>query len=232
MAGQYTNVFLLYGESGSPPSEVQQTSSGLLTPLGSDELTPAKTRLLELAFDHDFRNGLVLTANLYTFLLENRIGTVPDDDAPIGTRFANLSNRERGSGVELQFAWRASRQLNISAGGALQQLATEDLVNAGAPRFQPYLEADFEGARWGWNVAAIGVLDRDREPGDDRAPIDDYTIVNLTAVRSDVWVDGLDLSVSVQNAFDENAREDVSSAVPADVPVYPRRLLVSLTYNK
>lgn len=232
VAGQYTNVFLLYGESGSSASEIQQTSNGLFSPLGSEDLDRARTRILELAFDHRFRNGVVLSSNIYTYQQIDSIGVVPDNTVPIGTRFANLDEDETGSGIESRVDWPVNDVLDIAVGAAFQERNSSDLESVGAPSFQPYAEANIGSiAGWHLNVAAIGVVGRDRAADDDRPELDDYTLVNFALTRRDFLLDGVDLSFSAQNLFDADAREDISEAIVFDLPVYPRRFLLGVSYR-
>ena len=155
IAGQYTNVFLLYGESAFPPSEIQQTSNGLFSPLGSDDLDPAKIRLLELAIDHDFRNGVSLASNLFAYEQEDEIGVLPDPTAPIGTRFDNLDEEESGHGAEVLLGWQATPRVHISVGGAFQRTRSDDLGNTGAPELLPYAEVDVGPTRR-WTINRRG----------------------------------------------------------------------------
>lgn len=232
VAGQYTNVFLLYGESGSSASEIQQTSNGLFSPLGSEDLERARTRILELAFDHRFGNGILLSSNIYTYRQSNSIGVVPDDDVPIGTRFANLDEEQTGSGIESRLDWRVHEKLALALGAAYQKRDSSDLEDVGAPSFQPYAEANV-GSLGGWhlNVAAIGVAGRERAADDDRPELDDYTLVNLALTRRDFPIGGVNLSFSAQNLFDADAREDISEAIVFDLPVYPQRFLLGIEYQ-
>ena len=56
--------------------------------------------------------------------------------------------------------------------------------------------------------------------------------MNLSAIREGFVLDGLDLSLSAQNVFGADAREDISSAIPFDLPVYPRRVPLGLSYSR
>lgn len=232
VVGQFTNAVLLYGESVAPPSEIQLTSNGLILPLGDDDLEPAKIRLLELAVDHDFRNGLSIVSNLYTYRQIDSIGVLPDSGSPIGTKFTNLSGREEGTGAELVVSWRISDSVRLMAGASVKRIRSDNIDNARASKFQPYIELDvthYNG--WDANLAVISVNDRQRADGDDRPDVDDYTIVNATAIRRDILMPRLDLTLSVQNLSDADAREDISDAIPFDLPVYPRRVLIGLKYS-
>ena len=231
-AGQLTNVSLLYGESAKAPSEIQLTSNGLFSPLGSPDLKPAKIRLVELAVDHRWENGVSLVSNLYWYRQSDVIGVVTDDQAPIGTRFENLSAREEGSGIELLVGWNLGKGIRARLGASVKTNTSDNIENAGAPRYQPFAEIDAVGINgWDANLAVIGVVDRERADDDARPDIDDYTIVNATAIRRDFLMSDLDLSLSVQNLFDADAREDISEAIPEDLPVFPRRILLGLTLD-
>ena len=62
---------------------------------------------------------------------------------------------------------------------------------------------------------------RFRAPGDNRSRIDDYTTVDLTLRRRKLF-EYFDLAASVQNVFNEDAREPGSAALLNDYPLAGR----------
>jgi len=232
IAGQYTNIGLLYGESVQAPSQVTQTSQGLYFAQGDTGLESEKIQLLEFSLDHEFNNSFSVITNVYTFKLTDTIAIVNDPDAPNGTRFANLSDNENGTGAEFVLKWNLNSNTNITAGLSSVDVQSADQSIATSPRLEPYLEINHK-ARSGFNanVAVISVGDRERRIGDDRPPISDYTILNATITKADLLIQGLGFSFSVQNLFDADSREDIAPIIVSDLPVYPRRVLAGLSYK-
>lgn len=232
IAGQYTNVGLLYGESVEAPSEVARASQGLFFAQGDSELDPAKIQLLELSVDHQFSSSKLLLLNLYVFRLTDTIAIVRDQSAPNGTSYINSSADEDGVGLDLVFSQKINDSAALTAGFSLVDVQSQDQSIEVGPRFDPYIELNLSpSARTNANFALIGVANRSRREGDTRDQIDDYTILNASFVYTNLAGTGLDLSFSAQNILNADAREDISRLIPDDLPVYPQRLLVGLTYG-
>lgn len=232
VAGEFTNVSLLYGESVQTPSEVVRTSQGAFFAEGDDDLDPEVIQLFELSLDHKFNDSFSVVTNMYRFELKDTIGIVPNPDVPNGNSFVNLDDNENGTGAELVLNWNFSNNGKLTAGFSLVDVNSGDQSIATSPRFEPYIEFDYKTAsRINTNIAIVGVTDRKRRINDERAPIDDYTVVNASLTKADLIIPGMNFTLSVQNLFDEDAREDISPNIPFDLPVYPRRVLVGLTYK-
>jgi len=232
VAGQNTNVGILYGESVQAPSEVVRTSQGAFFAEGDDELKPERIQLLELSMDHRFNNNVSVIANLYTFRLNNTIAIVDNPEVANANSFVNLNDDEKGNGAELLVSWEVNKNAKVSAGFSAVEVNSADESIATSPRFEPYLEFNYlSPSRYNTNIAVIGVADRTRREGDQREKIDDYAVLNLSFRKSDVFTQGMDLNVSVQNLFDEDAREDIGDVIPSDLPVYPRRIVAGVTYR-
>jgi len=232
IAGQYTNIGLLYGESVQTPSEVTQTSQGVFFAQGDNDLKPEKIKLLEASVDHVFNERISFMANLYAFKLEDTIAIIADPSAPNGNSFANLSENENGTGVEIVFNWNIKSNTKLSTGISAVKVRSADQSIATSPRLEPYLELNHSSTTgFNTNISVVGVANRNRRAGDERPPIDDYFILNSTVTKTGFITPGLDLSISVQNLLDADAREDISVNIPFDLPVYPRRILAGLAFR-
>ncbi|MFH0934121.1 MAG: TonB-dependent receptor, partial [Pseudomonadota bacterium] len=64
------------------------------------------------------------------------------------------------------------------------------------------------------------VADRMREPGDTRAKVPDYTLVDLT-LRREKFADNWEASAMIYNLFDRKAWEPTYMSVGATVPGNP-----------
>lgn len=227
----YTRFVALYGESTQSPNLIEITSNGFFGARGDPDLENSQLRMVEVAVEHGWRQGLETSVNVYAYEQDDLIGAVRAADSPNGLQFANLDEDIRGAGLEVSTTWRPNRAFGVRAGWALQNNdATVEEGNQNVARSQPRLEINhLSVSGWNTNITLFGVFDRNRPSGDDRPDLDDYLITNLVFRRNDL-LPGLDLAASVQNLFDEDAREEVSSAIEDDIRVFPRRILLSAEY--
>ena len=90
-----------------------------------------------------------------------------------------------------------------------------------APHRRLFVRADWRFApRWQVSVKANYVADRVREPGDTRAQIPDYTLVDLTLQRKS-FAGNWDMRAMVTNLFNRDAREPTFKSVgmASDLPL-------------
>ncbi|MCU7937995.1 MAG: TonB-dependent receptor [gamma proteobacterium symbiont of Bathyaustriella thionipta] len=82
---------------------------------------------------------------------------------------------------------------------------------------------------WNWNLQASWIADRNRADGDTRSNVDDYIITDTTLRYTGFkqW----ELTASVRNLFDENAREHTGMGTPDDLPLPERNLYAELRYK-
>jgi outer membrane receptor protein involved in Fe transport len=80
------------------------------------------------------------------------------------------------------------------------------------------------------------VADRERQVGDPRSDIDDYTTLDLVLQYRNL-MDGLDISLIGRNVFDEDVREPSSGQnaanpeIPNDYPLEGSSFTVEFKYN-
>ena len=79
-------------------------------------------------------------------------------------------------------------------------------------------------------ISGFGVFNRERTDDDERAPADDYVIVNASVFNRTMF-NNATLSLSVQNVFDADATEDISEEITFDLPILPRRALLGIKFT-
>ena len=231
VAGQHTNVGLLYGESVQSPPAYTRENFGLFFAQGDENLKPERIQLLELSFDHKFNDVLSVKMNLYAFNLQNNIAIVSNTNSPDGRIFVNVSEDENGHGAEIVFDFDLDIA-KLTTGISIVNLQSQDQSAQKSPRVEPYANLNIKyRSVFNANFALIGVTDRSRRSGDNRPSIDDYAIFNVTLIRKNILQNGLNGSIAVQNLFGSEAREDISTTIPFDLPVYPRRILAGISYK-
>ncbi len=227
---------LMLGRAFRAPSFVELYTLNNPVALGNPDLKPETIDSLELAFAWQPRPRLKTGLNLFHYRLDDVIRFLPNADPTTGSTAGN-AGRQHGSGLELEVAWEVSDSLRLSGNYAYQRSIDEATdQDAGlAPHHQVYLRADWRPAPgWLLNGQAKWVLDREREPGDSRPPIDDYVSVDLT-LRRDKPGRGWEPAISLRNLFDADVREPTSGAsasnLPDDLPMPGRSVWLELRYR-
>ena len=239
-ARQELTAKLLYGRAFRAPSFAELFVINNPVALGNSDLEPETINTYELAFDYrptyDLRTGL----NIFYYQIENLIrfepGTVRD-----GSQQAQNTDGQTGYGFELEAEWHIHSSVALTGHYAFQRSRYDDIdADVGhAPGHQLY-----GNIRWtfapGWEVSALAkwVADRQRDPGDQRNVIDDYTMASLVLRRSNI-INHLDLSLVVQNLFDVDAYEPSpgqvgvpgGSLVPGDFPLAARGIYGAIGYR-
>jgi len=220
---------LLYGRAFRAPSFAELFNKNNPVALGNEELDPEITNTYELALDYRASFDLRLGFNFFYYDIEDLIDFVPAAES--GAQIADNVGQQEGTGFELETEWEPRENLTIVANYALQKSEDSDVNEdaARSPEQQLYLRANWR-FRQNWSVTGElnWVADRNREFGDTRSRIDDYTLANLKLERRNVF-DHLDLSLRVRNVFDEDAREPSpaesvpeGSLMPDDFPLEER----------
>lgn len=199
---------------------------------GNPDLRPEQIAMRELAFNWLPRKELELNLNVFRYDIDDLISVVQNPVLGSGGSWQNTGS-VRGKGAEMQANWQASQQLRLSANGAWQR-ATD--LGAGqsvgyAPNAHYYLLADWR-ARQDLRASAQlnRVRHRDRQAGDPREPVPDYTTLDLT-LRFNInrnW----ELAGSLRNLFDARVIEPtLPNTIPTDRPEAGRNGYLQLLWR-
>lgn len=226
---------LLYGRAFRAPAFIE--SYGITNPvaLGNPKLKPETNNTLEAAFAWQARTDTLVNLSLYRYQMNNIIRTVPNAVAGTGATYANTGG-QNGHGVELETTWDMSRAMHLSGNYAWQRSRDEangrDAGNA--PHHHLYGRADWQvvdnlllSTQLNW------VAKRQRSVGDRRAPVPDYTTLDL-AISTPFGDRKWDLRASVRNLFNRSVREPSLApglAIPNDLPMAPRHFSLQLSYK-
>lgn len=204
---------LMYGQAFRAPSYLElyaQTAANSPNP----DLTPERSRTWDLSLHYAATKDLRLVLDLYQFRQTNLIAI----DA--SNQFQNAGDRT-SNGVELEAQWQATDNLRLA--GNVTHSSEDDTAfrSASLPESKAYLRADWKfRPGWHWNVQANWIGERDLPPGDPRAPLKAYTLLDTTlrfAPRSD-W----QFAASIRNLLNTDAREYSSRSLPDNLPL-PKR---------
>ncbi|MBE9399075.1 TonB-dependent receptor [Pontibacterium sp. N1Y112] len=220
---------LLYGEAFRAPSFSEQHLINNPSALGNPDLHPEEIETFELAFDYRPTFETDLKLSLYSYKATDLIATVAEGST---LKYQNARNQD-GYGAELEFDWRATKQLTLFANYAYQHSEDSDTGMAvpDAPKHSTYLDLQYRlNQNWSSSLQHYWIGNRTRNSGDSRDKVDDYHWVNAKLTRS---FDNkrLKFSIMVKNLFDTDAREPSSASIPGDYPLEGRSVIGELRYK-
>jgi outer membrane receptor protein involved in Fe transport len=222
---------LLWGQAFRAPAFIEAYGINP-SQSGNPAIRPERLRSLELAFNWAARKDLQVNLNLFRYNLADMIRAVANPTPGTGATWQNTGS-QRGTGGELEAVWDASRALRVSSHYAWQH-ATDQASgqDAGyAPQDHYFVRADWRvGGSWQLSAQANRVENRQRAANDTRAPVPDYTSLDLTVRRSlnKHW----ELSASVRNLLDATILEPtLPGTVPTDLPQAGRSAYLQAVYK-
>jgi iron complex outermembrane receptor protein len=225
----------LYGEAFRAPSFAQTRAINNPLIQGNLDLKPEEIQSYELAFDYRPNYAWTLISNFFYYDWSDIIQFVPDANG--STRTAQNAGEQTGFGAEFEAVWQVSDDLTVTGNFAIQK-STDERVDAPAeksPEKQLYLSVDWSLPRdWRVNLRANRVMDRNRISGDLRAPVGDYTLLDISLRK--VLNNSFELALIVTNAFDQDAREpspnsDPMPFIPNDLPLQGQAILGEIRYS-
>jgi outer membrane receptor for ferrienterochelin and colicins len=210
-------VKAMYGTAFRAPSFNELYSINNPVVFGNSNLKPETITTDELAFSWQPVARLQNNLNFFRYRMRDIILSSPSDP-----QFHNAGDQV-GRGLELESTIDATSDFRLTGNYSLQHSIDQTTgQDAGmAPHRRLFVRADWRFAPlWHVGVKANYVADRMREPGDTRAKIPDYTLVDLTLRRESVAGDW-DMRAMVTNLFDRDAREPTFQSVGTTVPGNP-----------
>ena len=226
---------LLYGRAFRAPAFIEAYGIGNPVAHGNPSLRPEANRTLEVAVSWQARLDTQLNLSLFRYAMDDVIRSVANPTPNTGSTYAN-TGEQTGRGGELEVVWSASRSFRVTGNVALQRSIDRATgQDAGyAPHQHLYLRADWLVASdWQAGAQINRVADRKRAPGDARAPIADYTTVDLILKCVHLgrhW----DITGSIRNLFNATVLEPSlapGTAIPGDLPMAPRSAYIQAVYK-
>lgn len=210
---------LMYGEAFRAPSYLELYSLTAAT-LPNPGLAPEKSRTWDLAFSWLATRDLSLGLTLYRFTQTDLIA----QDSSL--KYQNMG-KNIASGYELEAQWQVTRTWRLA--GNLSDRNDTTPYNS-TPRQTGYLRSDWLFApAWHWNLQANLVGPHAVAPGDPRAAIHAYALVDTT-IRHTPHRDW-EIAASIRNLFNVDARELSSKSLPENLPLPRRSLFAEMRYK-
>lgn len=222
---------LLLGSAFRAPSFAELYYKNNPVSVGNTELRPEKINSEELSFNYRPTDDIQTTLTLFIYQAKDMIDFVTD--AGSTTKTARNQNAQDGKGLELELNWKPSRQLQVNASYSLQKAkdAFTDKAIPDAPGQQFKTNINWLIAKdWSLNSQLYWIADRARAQSDTRSPIEDYSLLNLTLNGKNI-MPSLDISFSIHNVANADAREPSSGAIPDDYPLESRSYWLGMTYS-
>jgi len=223
---------LLYGRAFRAPATAEQHSINNPVIRGNPSLNPETIKTLEAVISWQARADTQLNLSLFRYAMKDMIRTT----GTVGTAMFNNVGGQRGRGFELEATRDLTRNLRL-AGNYAWQRSIDDTSgqDAGyAPHHHLFARADWSfAASWLASVQANHVAGRKRAAGDARAPIADYTTLDLS-LRTQRTKSRWSFAAAVRNLFDADVREPSlapGTSIPNDLPMAPRSVYLEASYR-
>ncbi|GAA3916671.1 TonB-dependent receptor [Litoribacillus peritrichatus] len=226
----------LYGRAFRAPSFNDLYSENNPVVLGNNGLEPETIDSYELVLNHEISPQLQYTLNLFYYEIDDFISgvSVPDDPRQM---FDNSGER-KAYGGEYEINYQSSEAVLIHANYAYQKsIDRETDSDVGeAPNHQLYARVRWNFMpEWHLTAQANWVGEQKRVDGDTRDPVDDYTTVDFTLRRLNIW-DKVDCSFTVRNLFNEQVRSPSlwsfpSASIVEDIPMAGINMTGELSYS-
>lgn len=204
-----TTVKLLYGSAYRAPAFSELYAINNPAVVGNPRLAPERVRTWEAAAS--WQPGPGVRGGLNVFHYRTR-GVIVQDPA----RVYQNQGAQAGHGLEAELAWEPGRTWQLAGHYSIVR-ATDRQTGRDpgrVPRHRAHLQLDWRPVP-GWQTQArlLRVAGRQREAADTRAPIPNYTTLDLTvqtAAHGGAW----DFALVLRNLFDADVREPSAWGVP------------------
>lgn len=222
---------IIYGSAFRAPSFSELYYKNNPVSLGNRNLKPETLKSREVSFTYLPARGLQATLTLFDYRTRDMIDFVTSSSNS-GMKNAQNFDSQHGKGGELEVVWKPTYKLQLVANYSLQDSTNKSGFEvADAPREQFKAGVNYSlFSDWWLSSQIYRIADRPRANGDQRDDIEDYTLVNLSLNRKNIWHD-VSLSLQVKNVFDTDAKEPSSPTIPKDYPLESRSLWVGLKYE-
>jgi iron complex outermembrane receptor protein len=218
---------LLYGRAFRPPS-FQELFAETSYSKPNPNLEPERSETVELILSYMPSKDLNIGINFYNLQQSDFIRAVSSPGETDRT-FQNIG-KHTIRGIELETKWQATENLRLSANYTKRNPDNNQFRAADEPKQDAYLRADWNfHPDWNWNIQANWIGDRERSDNDSRSSLDNYTITDTTLRYT--GLNSWDFAVSINNIFDEEAREHTAASLVNDLLLPERSIYAELQYK-
>jgi outer membrane receptor for ferrienterochelin and colicins len=219
-------VKAMHGTAFRAPSFAELYAINNPVATGNPDLKPETITTDELAFSWQPVAKLQNNLNFFRYSMHDIIKPA--------TPYQNAGDQV-GQGLELESTLDATSNVRLTGNFSLQHSTDQTTgQDAGmAPHRRLFVRADWRFVSlWQASAKANYVADRMREPGDTRAQVPDYTLVDLI-LRRDSFAGNWNVRAMVTNLFDRDAWEPTfqSAGMISDLPLPGRAFYLQFQYK-
>lgn len=227
-------VKLMHGRAFRAPALTEQYTRNNPVNTGNPAIQPETVGTTELAFNWQASAAWQTNLTLFRYRMRDIIAATANPDPSTGKTFRNTGD-QTGSGFELEASWNPTRTLRLTGSLSVQHSTDEATgKDAGlAPHQRLFGRADWRfDPSWQVGATVNHVADREREPGDTRPQLADYTTTDLSLQRENLF-GNWELRATVLNLFDRDVREPsiAPGNIRFDLPMPGRSLSVQLKHS-
>jgi len=222
---------LLYGSAFRAPSFAELSAINNPSTLGNPDLNPEKMDTYEFVLDYHLTSESKLVINYFDYKATDLIDRIADA-APATTKTSQNSRRQNGNGVEVEFDWQINNDISWHTSYSYQEVEDgstgERIANIPAAQFYTDLRIKFTD-----NLKVTAqlnhIMDRERAVDDKRVALEDFTLVNLTAIYA--VNSKLNIRFTAKNIFDKDYYEGTDGRISGDLPMEGRSIIGMLDYS-
>lgn len=218
---------LMYGRAFRAPSFQELFAETSFTQ-PNPKLDPERSQTFDLSFSYTPGRNLHLDLSLFQLELSDLIRAVPVPGLD-KRQFQNIGEHSI-RGVEFEARWQIAWNVRVSGNYTIRDQDDSEFRAVQVPDREAYLRADWGFLpRWNWNLQANWIGERPRAAGDGRPPAADYWLADSTLryIASKNW----ELSASVRNLFDTDARAYTGASIPHDLPLPERNFFAEVRWK-
>lgn len=229
---------VLYGRAFRAPSFAETLVTANPIALGNPNLKPEIINTYEMALNYAVSSRLTVDMNVFRYDISDFITFVPDPG--VSTATAQNVGESTGYGIEAEIAFVITPTLHVNANyswvKAIDDVANDDLGEY--PEQKAYARANwYADENLAAHIQATYVSDRERVPGDVRAPLDGYTSIDM-GISYSVSEHNIELELLARNIFDADVREPSIGSrdngvtpvdIPNDIPQAGRSILLRVS---
>ncbi len=222
---------LMYGRAFRAPSFQELFATANPVDLGNPSLSPEEIDTVELAFDYRPSLDIQTILSFYGYRGDGLIESLPSGPS---SRTAENSKDIEGYGLELECMWDVLNTLRLSGNYSWQQSKDAETGQrlVVSPEHQIFAQAHWSFyPEWSLNTQIYWIGERYRGEGDLREKAEDYTTVNLTLSKRNIYKHW-SFKLAARNIFDEDIREPSDGVqISEDFPMEGRSLWGELAYK-
>lgn len=231
-----SNTKFLIGQAYRAPNFAELLSVNNPVSIGNPDLKPEHIDSFELAYNYRHDDNHTSSINFFYYKIEDFITFVPDAGRPTNTA-QNVGERT-GYGLEIETGFSPNKNVSVKANYSYVKAQDDNIRDDVGDYPNHLLKAQLLwqiNQNWRLYSDANLVGTRKRSPMDARSDLDGFNEVGLNLQYT--TNNGYQLSLSVENLFNENIREPSTGPsiqngpvnIPFDIPLGSKEVMLRVS---